>query len=629
MAYSSRFRFDFTSRDGVDCAIDVLGDGYAGTADSRAVGGTVTLRRTKSGNIIGTSLTWAAECAVESEFADLYTSDPKAFKVELYRPGLIWSGYITPELYSEPVVAPPYDVTLTADDRIAELKLKEFEKQGSVAVGTLLAYLLAPSASTKVAYISSLKGGTTSLAGLIVNLDHMEGESYYDVLDALLETFNAVIYYDGAAQSWTVCRENDAALLTQGGRSTVGTLDPTSPTLPDFFPVGNMAAEVVPAKARCIVTANMGERIGRMPTASWHAAGTSTATAEKLTVTGNGSYIYGVTSYLAIGDSYSSPSFTLKFKTTGERPHSAKKLWVMAMGIFKSGGGEVTRYLNADGGWQSAMPISKDTGDVSKNETAFLAMDPSRAEELEYSISLPDEVTDEDTSTDYEVTGISTFAVYLTTGKGTDVGTAILTDVRLVREGGDLPGTITTTVVLGNGAREDDSVEVELSDILGDPVPASTSEAQFLNGCSPVSGKVYTSGAVASGLSFDDFTAVDHALSVCVPRLRFSGVLHGRATPMAAPPVFIEEYYVAAAQYAMMIEEYTYDILEGDLDFTALTFPAAALAYTSLTRSYVYGDSPVTAAGIAPGGPRSMSGRAGGLGNNRAYSQWTARTKTE
>lgn len=629
MAYSSRFRFDFTSRDGVDCAIDVLGDGYTGSADSRAVGGTVTLRRTKNGNIIGSSLTWTAECAVESEFAELYTSDPKAFKVELYRPGLIWSGFITPELYSEPVVAPPYDVTITADDRIAELKLKEFEKQGSVAVGTLLAYLLAPSASPKVTYISSLKGGTTSLAGLIINLDHMEGESYYDVLDALLGTFNAVIYYNGAAQTWTVCRETDAALLTQGDRSTVGTLDPTGPTRPDFFPVGNMTAEVVPAKARCVVTANMGGRIGRLPTASWHASGTSTVTDGKLTVRGNGSYVYGLTSYLGLGDSYSSPSFTLKFNTTGERPHSAKKLWAMAMGIFKSSGGSFTRYLNVNGEWQSTMPISKVTGDVSKNETAWIALDPSRAEELEYSVALPDEVTDEDTSTDYEVTGISTFAIYLTTGKGNTAGTAVLTDVRLVREGGDLPGTITTTVVLGNGAREDESVEVELSDIIGDPAPGSTSEAQFLNGCSPVDGKVYTSGAVTSGLSFDDFTAVDHALSVCVPRLRFSGILHGRATPMAAPPVFLEEYYAAANQYAMMVEEFSYDILEGDLDFTALTFPAASLTYTSLTRSYIYADTRLTASGTVPGGARSMSGRSGGLGNNRAYSGWLARSRTE
>jgi hypothetical protein len=617
MAYSSRFRFDFTSRDGVDCAIDVLGDGYAGTADSRAVGGTVTLRRTKSGNIIGTSLTWAAECAVESEFADLYTSDPKAFKVELYRPGLIWSGYITPELYSEPVVAPPYDVTLTADDRIAELKLNDFEAQGSVSVGNLLAYLLAPSASSKVTYISSLKGGTASLAGIIVNIDHMEGESFYDVLDALLETFNAVIYYDGASQSWTVCRENDAALLTQGKRATVGTLDPTAPTLSDFFPVGNMTAEVVPAKKRCFVAANMGERVKRLETSSWIAGSSSVTVADgKISFYAAGSYAFSLTTAFYFATDYPAPCYILKLssRTTSARGGG---LYMLAKAVFEcEDGTDRTRYLNVDGEWQADEPrrgSGYSGGQRTANETPVMELTTYLADG-EFEIAMPAELTDdESTGVTYTVVKIRSLTIYLYAGRYNS-GVAYVTDVALRRSDNDLPETITTTVVLGNGAREDDECEVELSNILGDPSPVVSSTAQFLNGAGPVSA-TYTSGAVTSGLSFDDFTAVDHALSVCVPRLRFSGVLHGRATPMSAPPMFIEEYYVAAAQYAMMVEESSYDILEGDLDFTALTFPAASLTYTSLTRNYTYGRSPA-----AKTYPRSIS-----LRKDRSdYKQWVA-----
>ncbi len=597
MAYASRFRFDFTSRDGVDCAIDVLADGYTGIAAPRAVGGTVTLRRSKSGRIIGTSLTWTAECAEESEFADLYTSDPKQFKVELYRPYLIWSGYITPELYSEPMVAPPYDVSLTADDRIAELKLNEFEKQGAVAVYTLLTYLLAPSASSRVIFMSSLKNGATDLAGLRVNLDHMEGESYYDVLAAILETFNAVIWFDGAAQTWVVCRENDAAALAGSDFRSVGSLDPTVPTQPDFFPVGNMTAEVVPAKRRYIVTANMGERVRRMPTDGWYAVSPSSLADGKLTITG-GSYVRGVENFdNSLNGGYQAPSFTLKFTTVTGRTHDALRISVAVLVDFKTAAGVVRRFLNKDGGWQTTWPAFDDNASTVGNETPVISVDPTRVEDLEFNFALPAEIISDDLSKNLKVTDFLSIYIYLAAHNDGSQSSACLTDVRLERSDSDLPQTATTTVIIGNGAREDASADVELSNLL---------PGEFLNTAGV---GTFTSAAVAAGLSLDDFIAVDHALSVCVPRLRVSGTLHGRATPMTSPPVFLNESYVQAMQHSMMIEESNYDIIEGDLGFTALTFPSAALTYESLTRDYIYANTPVTASGLVKGGARSMSGR--------------------
>ena len=52
---------------------------------------------------------------MDGEFATLYTSSATEYRVDLYAGNtLIWQGFITPELYSEPVIAPPYDVHVTA-----------------------------------------------------------------------------------------------------------------------------------------------------------------------------------------------------------------------------------------------------------------------------------------------------------------------------------------------------------------------------------------------------------------------------------------------------------------------------------------------------------------------------------
>ncbi len=56
-------------------------------------------------------------CKENFHYLSLFTSDPRQFRVSIYRSGaLYWRGFVTADLYSETFTAPPYTVTIKAVD---------------------------------------------------------------------------------------------------------------------------------------------------------------------------------------------------------------------------------------------------------------------------------------------------------------------------------------------------------------------------------------------------------------------------------------------------------------------------------------------------------------------------------
>ncbi len=60
-------------------------------------------------------------------FADLYTNNPNLYRMSFYKDigfgeTLLWTGKVLPFIYSETIKSPPYEVTITASDGLAELK---------------------------------------------------------------------------------------------------------------------------------------------------------------------------------------------------------------------------------------------------------------------------------------------------------------------------------------------------------------------------------------------------------------------------------------------------------------------------------------------------------------------------
>ena len=213
MAYGLLYKFIFDSLNGSATRIEVLKNGYSGSAIQRPLGAAPVLRQQFSGCVAGSSLAFTPECRVDGEFSQFYTTDAKEFRVDLYRNNVkIWSGFIVPELYSEPDIAPPYDVSITAADGLGELKRYDFLPLGKSTIQALFVNLLSYTGqSLPVHFISSLNYTGVSAAAFFLNtymdIDYKAGENCYDVLQYLLATFHArICYYAGA---WLIAREND------------------------------------------------------------------------------------------------------------------------------------------------------------------------------------------------------------------------------------------------------------------------------------------------------------------------------------------------------------------------------------------------------------------------------------
>lgn len=270
--YSTRFFFRFASDAGREFRIDIKKRGYTGAAEQRPLGQTPVLKM-ENGNsgIFGTSLEIFAECRVDAEFAELYTSDPKEYLVVLSQVSgstttVIWRGFVTPELYSEPEVAPPYDVQIVATDGLGELKLYDFSAVGRQSLythlGALLAYTGLTAEQSDIVAVDTLGcttpavAATNLLTGIDVNLDHFadDGANCYDVLSSILTTLGVSITRYG--DKWLLFRGADMA--ADGSAIAGRTVGGTSVPLPvvqygsmrnyRWYPVGRMETDVEPAK---------------------------------------------------------------------------------------------------------------------------------------------------------------------------------------------------------------------------------------------------------------------------------------------------------------------------------------------------------------------------------------------
>lgn len=274
--YNTRFYFRFESQAGREFRIDIKKLGYTGSAQQRPLGQTPVLKRESGDNgVHGTSLEIYAVCKTDGEYAELYTSSAREYLVVLSEVSggtttALWHGFITPELYAEPEVAPPYDVQIVATDGLGELKLYDFAAAGRVSLYTHLYNLLSTTgldcAQSDIVVVNSLACTTPSvnaanlLTGIYVDLDHLAGEStQYDALVGILSSLHMSI--TRYADKWLLYRESDIAVSsgTIAARNAAG----VATTLPvaqygsmqsrSWWPVGRVDTEVEPAKNRVAV----------------------------------------------------------------------------------------------------------------------------------------------------------------------------------------------------------------------------------------------------------------------------------------------------------------------------------------------------------------------------------------
>lgn len=610
MAYGELYRFAFDAANGPEVTISVSKKDYSGTVYRRAVGGSAVLKREKSGHILGSSLEWAAECLVENEFADLYTSDPTQYKVEVkFGASRVWRGFVTPELYSAPWVNAPYDITLTASDNLAELKNFDFEKQGDKTVRELLLLLLDKTnqGMTNITAISSLSGDGESLITMTVNVDAMAGSTYYDVLDGLLESLHACIRLDAGTLSWVVLRETDVS--NYSGISYIGLSSLAGSG--QMFPVGNLSAEIEPARKELTVSEEI------------HAANVANVFDNSCMLTISGSPVWSghivslyarrtqttsgpVSSFDAIAgllfpNIISGRRYKLTFKArkgngTGRSVGGPVKL---LFGLIVIGSDDKSIYYNTDGELTDDYP-----GD---DYPITCVISSSSFEEYSYALDVPAKVN----GVDFTAVKGSLSIKVARNGSTTERNWAVLAQVTGARlEMDDFPDGLATRVILDNAAR---SIADEVTLQFG----ADMAQARQ----NKIQEKKFTSAAITSAQDFNAFMAIDNALSVATPRLRLTGVVMFKTASSWMLPEFVRTAHSSADNLDYLVEEYSFNLITGEIDLSMLSLPAASLSYTELTTSGVYNQG---TGGSGGSGSSSSSGGTGAPGAAAGFDTPTA-----
>lgn len=589
--YYDKYIFSFDSIHGVPMEIHVAVDGYSGSVIQRRLGAAPVLKTRKDGRIISTSIELLAECQVDGEFEEFYTSDPRAFYVDVLRGDdgegqgfRVWQGYVTPEIYSAPYIAPPYDVRIYANDGLGELKLYDWEAAGSISIKEALFLLLE---KTGIEYASmwltsSIRAGSGTTANFFdntyINLDYMVGETYYDVLQVLLESLNMdVMYY---FQGWLFLRDTDIAPASNGSLSVVSLYRNISSSVStlynvvesvgqmgvaDLWPIGHMTKGVEPAKKKVVVEA------------PWHFVNAfGNPDMATRTIWGESGTVNFSTGYYALGRMNVGASsgtiyqnFTLKrFTRSLKVTVRALAAWVSnsyldgktrGVGVYavcqNTGAGTMTYYSphgnSRDWGSSYAEPDMSPV-DVKQG----VGNDLSGAQEISFDIPSPG--VDDEVFLKVAIVG---YGVYVT---GASV---VLEDNMGYRD----------TLLLNNGARgEADPVEITGGRMLSSSIIAEPFYGGLLmdqNG-----NAIYSfSDIKSSSKDFLALNALNRAHGVAAPRLKISGRFNSPAD-LLRPPIVIKD-----GNRSLRVLSFEWDLYNEEIQIDSVALPTATLVVDSET----------------------------------------------
>ena len=575
MAYNTKYRFRFLSCHGTTYEVRLSENGYSGTVKDRPLGKAPVLRMQDGFPFRATCCELSLECKVDGEYVDLYTTDPNQYKVSLYRKNgnsyeQIWEGYVATELYSEPDIAPPYDVRITAVDGLGILKEYAFEASGYLSIRKHIQELLKKTGDTQpYLYIATqLHSGSGTAAYFMddteIDMDYMVGKTCYDVLEELLRSLRCSITRYGTL--WLLVREVDVQINSSGNLTTVfcpieldessssdtvkcgGTVGKMGASGTDFWPNGYLTRRVVPAKKSVKVRADWNLRDGAPNLDHWYTSGDASA--------GPGPrYLGSLGGEGTIYDLIPMTQFTYDVKVTVKVARGS--VWdnyngapyVKMTAMYQSAGGTV-KYYHPDTGWTTTSPP---TGDEQKVDKTNRSGDPNDVQTVELTIPCPN-----DSNNGNLVIYVSghLVAVY-------DVDVEVLT----VKGYED-------TIIIDNGAR---GFAEDLSITGGRMTSTFNIFAWFVAGIwiSDSASTFLTSFSDGSNTNKDfmSLTALAYAKEHAAPRIEISGKLDKKySSAMRVPPLFIKSHGVWA-----MMSRYDWDMLNEDVDFTAVTLPTATL----------------------------------------------------
>lgn len=578
MAYAPRYIFQFVSDNGKTVSVRINEDGYTGTVTKRNVGGAPTLRLEKNDCIRGMSLEIPAECIVEDEFADLYTSNPYKFKVEIAaNDTIIWHGFITPELYSAPWIDPPYDVTLTATDGLGELKMHTYPALGRQSLEALLLTLLgATGLSLPIRFISTMANDTIEstylLADTTVNLDAYNGKTYYDVLQKLLTSLHATIQQRGGA--WLLIRETDINNMTSDDAvsdtagNTYPIIDFGSMQSNDVWPVGQLRMEIVPAKNRVNVSAanDFTKSIladPEMIEGDWQGDGTHYTSDGGFYALEKNQMLYQ--DYIPeISDVNSYPDFfdwKFKYRQSGNG-EATFSYGILATGIEKGTNQPIQlSWIRSEDGKDGYWAVGRFwmTANVDRARYGNSADCAELTTSIRMFGGLSNSLSRLDSLQFYFVSRANTIYIHESS-----------VAVSSLIEG------VNTALIMDNNARgAADEVEPALADTYNGNHGLSFmwNAAYGKRGYNNYLIEAWRS-AIIPALPYGEFLAKDNALSVANPRLRLQGKLN---VVDHLPSLFYR-----TKEIAFLAEEWSFDLLHDEADISIISLPASAIQVVSV-----------------------------------------------
>lgn len=204
MAYGKRYSGDFSSRKGISWRVDILQEGWTGSAETLDFPDDDPLviewaEKEKHEPLQGSAATLKIISPSDRKYADLYSIEVGRIRMDVYRENtLFWSGTLDTELYEEPYTTDKgYNVTLTFSDFGCLDRIK-YGLSGRKTLRELLGTALAESrieygAIDESMVSTSFEDGTAmTLASIAVASDNFydedgEASTWKDVLEGVLQ----------------------------------------------------------------------------------------------------------------------------------------------------------------------------------------------------------------------------------------------------------------------------------------------------------------------------------------------------------------------------------------------------------------------------------------------------------
>lgn len=555
-------------------AIIVYQNGYTGTVRRRPLGSSPVL--SYSGDpIISSSLAFDIECQEEDEMAIFYTNTLGDLKVELQRDDdIIWTGFVTPELYSSSWVDPPYDVHVVATDGLADLKRYDYEpadndyESPDYSPQESLSYFCqrlgkACGQDFSLRRVSSMKCTDGVSSDFAFNVDKAcKGKTWYDALEAVCRIYDAfVMRFNG---QFCLIRETDIrGQITDDGAiwvndhsslliDRIGSMRSSTATV---WPVGALTMEVEPAKSRIPF-----KQEPDYLTFSLDLAG-------DVTYSGSASFNTGQQVSILPAGSLTSSRMTapVSLPMSGKDYRPAVKLTVRASALSDNCALKGTvkaygRYLHEDGrltATSNLLAFSVSRGTTSGDAKDITLIIPS---------SMPEKF---DTTLPLEITFYA------------EGGTVNIWSISY--EEADRLESLESVAEIDNSARGDLST-VEL------PCLGTLRDDRFVRN-SLVSGESYSGTSLIFGsdsipwCAYNDFMATDMAFRYGLPRLRLKGAI---STERMMRPLWL---VLENRGVYYRIESMSWRIMEDEEDISILSLPSASvrlgdLEYTTQGKDY-------------------------------------------